>query len=204
MKYMELTTKQVEAAIADVLPSKFALIFDGWTCEESMTHYLAVCTSFIGKNNEVRTALLAFTPFEDESTFTATAHQDELESILEVFGKTLDNVVCLVGDNCPVNQKLATDCELPLVGCAAHRFNLEVQAYLDQYSPLLQRVCFLFCSGLTQHQVHDLMTKAKTSKVIGALRQDTKLVPKTKSVTRWTGSFSMVRRLVSAFSSLIV
>ena len=38
------------------------------------------------------------------------------------------------------------------------------------------------------------MTKAKTSKNIGALRESTNLVPKTKSNTRWTASFAMIHR----------
>lgn len=39
------------------------------------------------------------------------------------------------------NQALATLCGKPLVGCAAHRFNLEVQKYLlDNYDALLGKV----------------------------------------------------------------
>ncbi len=41
------------------------------------------------------------------------------------------------------NQALATLCGKPLVGCAAHRFNLEVQKYLvDNYDALLVKVNF--------------------------------------------------------------
>lgn len=58
-----------------------------------------------------------------------------MEFILEVFDKDISiNVICLVGDNCNVNKALADLCDLPLIGCAAHRFNLAVQAYLGSPS----------------------------------------------------------------------
>ena len=80
MRYMGLTTEYVEAELTKVLPSKFALVFDGWTCEESTTHYLAVSASFLGDDEKPETALLAFTPFEDESSFTASDHKETLVS----------------------------------------------------------------------------------------------------------------------------
>ena len=39
-KYRGLVTKAVEAKVVSELPSKFALVFDGWTCENSSTHFL--------------------------------------------------------------------------------------------------------------------------------------------------------------------
>lgn len=38
------------------------------------------------------------------------------------------------------------------------------------------------------------MTKAKTPKVLGAIRGETKLMPKTRNATRWTSTFVMVER----------
>ena len=73
-----------------MLPSKFALVFDGWTCEKSTTHYLAVSASFLGDDEKPETVLLAFTPFEDESSFTASDHKETLVSILELHHKTLE------------------------------------------------------------------------------------------------------------------
>ena len=140
MKYMGLVTKEVEGAVARTLPEFFCILFDGWTCEESSTHYVAISASYEDRNGDVKVALLAFTPFEDESSFTALDHKDMLVKVLGIFKKSLKNVVCLVGDNCPVNKKLANDCEKPLVGCAAHRFNLEVQMFLQPYKQVLDKV----------------------------------------------------------------
>lgn len=127
-----------------MLSNKFALIFDGWTCEQSTTHYLAISASFLWKDTgEPEKALLSFAPFPDEASYTATDHKDSISLILKIFSKTLENVVCLIGDNCATNQKLARDCGIPLVGCAAHRFNLEVQAWLDKnHDDVIQKVWF--------------------------------------------------------------
>ncbi len=78
----------------------------------------------------------------DESDYSAASHKDFIEYVLgDVYGKSLDNVVCFTGDNMNTNQALATLCGKPLVGCAAHRFNLEVQKYLlDNYDALLLKV----------------------------------------------------------------
>jgi hypothetical protein len=80
-------------------------------------------------------ALLAFTPLLEEENYTSQNHKESMEFILEVYDKDIStNVICLVGENCNVNKALADLCDLPLIGCAAHRFNLAVQAYLG--SPL--------------------------------------------------------------------
>jgi hypothetical protein len=65
---------------------------------------------------------------------------------LGIFDKTLENVICLVGDNCNANIHLADICNLPFIGCASHRFNLEVQAFLTQYEPLLEKVVNIIIS----------------------------------------------------------
>ena len=93
--------------------------------------------------------LLAFSPLlEDAFDFTAASHKAFIIHVLEkVFGKSLENIVCLVGDNCPTNQSLADLCNLPLVGCASHRFNLEVMKELLQYESIIAQVCHfvVFC-----------------------------------------------------------
>jgi hypothetical protein len=78
----------------------------------------------------------------DESDYSAASHKEFIEYVLgDIFGKNLDNVVCLTGDNMNTNQALANLCKKPLVGCSAHRFNLEVQKYLlDNHDALLSQV----------------------------------------------------------------
>jgi hypothetical protein len=89
------------------------------------------------------TPLLAFSPLLDETDFTAESHHEFVVSVLtNVFQKSLDNVLCLIGDNCATNKALADLCGKPLIGCHAHRFNLECSAYLERQETLLAKVCF--------------------------------------------------------------
>ncbi len=52
----------------------------------------------------------------------------------------MDNITCLIGDNCSTNQSLARLCGVPLVGCASHRLNLAVNMWFTQYEPLLIKI----------------------------------------------------------------
>ncbi|GMF46637.1 unnamed protein product [Phytophthora fragariaefolia] len=67
-------------------------------------------------------------PDADDSVIThkAEAHRDAFVLILAVFGKSQDQILFLVSDNCPLNKKLARLLNVPLVGCASHRLNLAV------------------------------------------------------------------------------
>lgn len=90
---------------------------------------------------------MAFSPLFDESDFTAESHYDFITNVLEnIFQKSWNNVVCLSGDNCATNKALANLAGKPLVGCHAHRFNLEVQNYLQTYTSLLDKVSFSLLS----------------------------------------------------------
>lgn len=148
---MKLLTVAVETKISKMMPDKFPLIFDGWTLEGVSTHYVAIFARWMDPSvngtllvklylvlHDLITladpikVLIAFTPLLTEEDMSSESHKELIEYVLEIFGKDLTNVVCLVGDNCNVNKSLATLCELPLIGCAAHRFNLAVQALLAE------------------------------------------------------------------------
>ena len=88
--------------------------------------------------------LIAFTPLLTEADMSSESHEELLQFVLNVFGKDLRNVICLVGDNCNTNKAFARLCDRPLVGCAAHRFNLAVQGFLSIQSnaELVKIVCY--------------------------------------------------------------
>jgi len=46
MKAMSELTLKVEKTIKDILPDKFALVFDGWTLEGTSTHYIGIFATF--------------------------------------------------------------------------------------------------------------------------------------------------------------
>lgn len=109
--------------IADILPDKFAIIFDGWTLDGQSSHFMGIFASF-NHNNLSERVLLGFTTLGEEEEFTAEAHRDTLLGVLEIFGKNITNVVCLIGDNCNTNIAFAKLCEIPLVGIVTYIFNI--------------------------------------------------------------------------------
>lgn len=90
--------------------------------------------------------LLGFSPLLTEDSYTSENHKDLIEFVLDVFGNTLSNVICLIGDNCNVNKSLSDLCGIPLVGCACHRLNLAIQEYLGVASreKLIAEVLLLY------------------------------------------------------------
>ena len=77
---------------------------------------------------------------EDDFDFTAESHLHFIQYVLSLFGRKTSDVFCLVGDNCATNKRLADLMEVPFIGCASHRFNLEVQKFLLPYETLLTSV----------------------------------------------------------------
>lgn len=180
MRYLPRLVALVEKKISNLLPNKFAIVFDGWTA--GTTHYLGVFASFTAHNeNGYSTRLLGFSPMGDETTLDADEHVGYLSYVLELFGYSFENVVALIGDNCNTNKSIANKLSLPLIGCASHRFNLAVQDILSEHETLL-------------FKVHALMKKLRTPLMAARLAKQTPLNAKTQNVTRWSSSFDMLRR----------
>eukprot|EP00171_Calliarthron_tuberculosum_P001888 IDg1888t1 len=180
MRYLPILTRHVEEKIRNKLPEKFALVFDGWT--SGSTHFLAVFASYSNiEPGECSVRLLAFSPFEDESTFNADNHVKFFEYVLQLYERTWDNVVCLIGDNCATNKAIANNVEIPFIGCASHRYNLAVQILLMDEAVVLEKV-------------HTLMSKLKTLTLGAKLFKLTNLKSKTRNATRWSSTYEMLRR----------
>ena len=181
-KYMTKLTLEVEKKITKELPGKFALIIDGWS--KGSTHFVGLFASYPWNNrNGYRTALLTFSPLENETSFTAADHVDFIKYTLSIYEKNLENVVALIGDNAEVNKSMAKLLGIPLIGCASHKFNLAVSAYLEKDNILLNKT-------------NQLMGRLKTYKLAGKLRELTPLKPVQKNVTRWSSTFEMIERFI--------
>ena len=100
---------------------------------------------------------------------------------LELFGKSLDNVTSLIGDNVSTNKALADLCEKPLIGCASHRFNLAVKVFLSPREDLIAKV-------------NKQMGKLKNLKSAGKLRKFTDLRAKQKNGIRGSNTAEMLQR----------
>lgn len=130
----------VNETIQAELPSKFTIVFDGWT--EGSTHYIGIAAAYLkassdGKQVPVQT-MLSMKPLLADGIkgMRATDHLEHVEKVLATYGKTFDNVLCLVGDNCSVNQRMGQILRVPLIGCASHKFNLAVRQWISQQAEL--------------------------------------------------------------------
>ena len=60
----------------------------------------------------------------------AKDHLDHLSKVLRIYGRDCCDILCLVGDNGSVNQSMARTLNIPLLGCASHKFNLAVRRWI--------------------------------------------------------------------------
>jgi hypothetical protein len=200
-------TELVERKISSGMGDRGALMFDGWSVNNM--HYVAVYGCYMRKHKvllrgrvtymeEVAVDLLAMSPMPavdpdapvtaETTTFNAAAHRTFFENTLGYYGLDTDWIVCLIGDNCSVNLKLADDLGVPIVGCDNHKLNLEVQALLADptHGVQISRIIGL---------AHDAMKAAKTKNTIAAaLRNLTSLMPVMYSKTRWNGKVALLQR----------
>ena len=119
--------------------------------------------------------------------------------MLTLYGKNNSNVMCLIGDNCSVNQSIARTMDVPLIGCASHKFNLAVRKWMEgqpQLTAIIAKVrnCVFASYSFIFHlltslmlafiQVAAVMKKAATLKVAAKLKKLTKLAVVKEKATR--------------------
>ncbi|KAI2507197.1 hypothetical protein MHU86_7263 [Fragilaria crotonensis] len=161
------------------LPNKFAIIFDGWT--EGIDHYVGVWASYNmpvdstskdaysrGDKETPVQSLLSIKPLLADGIEGMTAHDHltHITRVLQLYGKEASNVICLVGDNCKVNQSLARAMSVPLIGCGSHKFNFAVNKWIREQPNLTDIIA----------KVAAVMKKASTLKVAAKLAQLNALV----------------------------
>lgn len=174
---MKKCSESVGVLIESELGKLFGVMWDGWT--HGTTHYVGiygVCYAD-GKRRE---RLLSLSPLEDGSQ-DAEVHIEMFKRVLALYNKDISMVAFLVADNCATNQRIATLLELPLVGCASHRYNLAVNRYLAAYEPELAAV-------------NSLMVQLRHVNNAAELSKFTDLKPVKRNVTRWSSTFAMVDR----------
>jgi hypothetical protein len=155
----------------------FGLLFDGWGKTE--TPYMGIFAYVIDTNEYL---LLAIAPLLDEEDYSAHEHAEFIQATLNWYGRSIDDVLFFVGDNCNVNKRLATHLSVPLVGCASHRLNLAVKEIHSEMKEIIDKI-------------NAFMVKWKKSlKLGGWFRKRTTLRPKTANKTRWLSTYVMVKR----------
>ena len=180
MAYMDDLTTVVEKKLAKMIPDSFALVFDGWT--HVSTHYLSIFATW-GSNEETgyEVALLGLSPLENEETLSAVEHENYITYVLNLFGKSAENVACVIADNNNTNKAVADAMGASFIGCASHRFNLAVQDIIEIHATVVDKVQTLMI------KLRNLTTSAK-------LRRITGLNPVVRHHIRWNSTFKMLKR----------
>jgi hypothetical protein len=179
--YIKALVPLVEAEIASIIPEAFAIMFDGWT--DKKTHYIAVFAVFV-YDNKVQEVLIGFSPPLDEKSYTAEAHRDLIAFMLQIYNRNLRNVTVLIGDNCKTNRKTAKLPGVPLLGCACHKLNLAIKKFIQDQEGVEDGIA----------SIHFMVSKATGLKASSALRELTELVPLLENDTRWSSTYTMIKR----------
>lgn len=122
-------------------------------------------------------------PFENEECLDSASHKDFLEFVLSIFNKSLENVVCPIGENCATNKAVADLLQTPIVGCYSHRFNLAVGDILGDYDDVIE-------------SVYRIMVKLRNLIPAANLRKHTNLRPILNNKTRWSSTSQILRRYI--------
>lgn len=194
-KYIFALVNVVRDKIKRKLPSeKFVIMFDGWT--EGTDHYIGISASYTDKTGAddesgnhvsgVHSSLLSIKPLlvDEIAGMSASDHLKHISKALKMYGKDVEDILCFVGDNCSVNRRMSKDLDVPLLGCASHKFNLAVREWIkDQPSldHIIKKVAFV-------------MKKASTLKIAAKLRKLTAYSTVRENDTRWSSTFQMLSR----------
>ena len=148
---------------------------DEWSEGGTCNHYMAVFAAFQSK--DLKPQALSNGIF-----ISFGSNQVEFfEFTLGVFKLTLSDVLFITGDNCTTSLKVAKLINVPIIGCASHRFNLAVLKHLEPCSDILEKIS-------------NLMKKAITLKRKGYLRQMTDPCRLIRNATRWSSTYMMFSR----------
>jgi hypothetical protein len=138
------------------------------------------------KNNVHKEVLLACSPLLTETDLGAEQHVEFFEATLELYGKSLTNVVALIGDNCNTNKACADRAGCPLIGCTSHKLNLAVQEWIKVEETVGVRKLL--------EAVKTLMSKLTNLKNAARLRELTDLAAVQPNKTRWSRWYQMLHR----------
>ena len=184
-------SKVMKEKIKAELPSKFVVVFDGWT--EGTEHFIAISASYTvvdsttGKEVPVQ-VMLSMQPLLSDGIegMTAADHLQHISTVLGLYGKQCSDILCLAGDNCSVNQCMARTLQVPLLGCGSHKLNLAVRLWMHE-EPGLEAIL---------SKVSHVMKKASTLKVASKLRALTHYSAVQENAMRWSSTYQMVSRFL--------
>ncbi|KAG2908868.1 hypothetical protein PC129_g7306 [Phytophthora cactorum] len=143
--YLAMVAETVEATISAEMSDPVGIRFDASTF--FLEKYVALFAMH-WHDGQLKQTLLSIAPME-EGDLTAQSHCLFIQRIIELFHQSEANLAFLIGDNCATNRAIATRLNVPLIGCASHRFNLAVNSFLDNHKPEVNAVNTLMAALLT-------------------------------------------------------
>jgi hypothetical protein len=176
--------------IAAELPNKFGLVIDGWA--KDRIHYICVFGSYATDNGKLETPLLAMYQLPDLTNQRAKNHVVFITNVLQDFGKTIDNVVCLSADNTNLNPCIARLLGIQFVGCFSHRMNLAVQEMITAEEERLFEKADLLMAQINS-----------SANMRGRLLKFTDLHRKRRSYTRWSSTWGMLQRFLEMWPTIL-
>ena len=142
MRYLDAISFEVQLVLERMLPTRFGLVFDGWDDGSSRNYFGVFCIWWDEKKGKNNVYLLRLCPLIRSDDYGADSHIESITKFLADVGKTWDNVVCLMGDNCSTNKAMADRAHKPFIGCHSHRLNLAVKEFMIPHQAILQKVFF--------------------------------------------------------------
>ncbi|ETP51426.1 hypothetical protein F442_03441 [Phytophthora nicotianae P10297] len=154
---MVATVELVEPCLQEEFKGeKFALVFDGVT--DGCEHSLAV---FAATQKGIR--FLTLSSFGDEKSMTADEHIRFLDMVLNQYKLEANNLIAIVCDNMETNKAISRRIDAPMIGCAAHRFNLAVKEYVQDHRALIKKVASLMRKLKSKGTLEGKWMQAQTS-----------------------------------------
>lgn len=124
---------------------------------------------------------MSFSPFEDEQSQDSNHHLEYVSFVLDLYGKQLQDAICLIGDNCFKNRAFSDKADLHHIGWASHRFYRAVEDISEDSNNVVENV-------------HKLMRKLKTPIPAAKLRRYTDLKENYNCPTRRSSVYNMLER----------
>lgn len=212
-KVVELVEGKLKKELEIVMAAggKAAIAHDGWTSSQN-EHYVGLFLSYCRPNQGrmdglkttfwiPETVLLACSPMDHHPetdalaeaavTFNAEQHEEFIRFTLsEYYGIDIHNgfITNQTTDNAKVNLKIGRLLGIPTVGCLNHRFNLEMELFVEDN-----------CKDLIESVRKTMVSVSTSCKLRARLRHHTKLVPLFYNDTRWYGKYFMLKRWLELY-----
>jgi len=199
---------RLRQAITEALPKEFALLFDGWDsgCNHMVATFAVFPHATTGKQQKI---LLGMSTLSNDTNQTADNHIETFAELLELYGRSTDDVLFIVADNCSTNIAIADRLGVPLIGCASHLLALAIKVILAKFAVIVELINKVSSTiGRSHNKANKLakmskLTVVHTSKpkwgtVIDQCVRYNALAPVLDQHAQYIGGAALVNQILSA------